>query len=70
MTDHIGTPLAFTDEGETVTWRAEHEPYGRVWAMRTADSYQPLRLPGQDRQHRGDGAAEDPRGHGGKACSS
>lgn len=51
FTDHLGTPLIQTDTAGAVYWRAEHEPYGRVFALRPptlADQHQPLRLPGQE----------------------
>jgi RHS repeat-associated protein len=48
FTDHLGTPLIQTDSAGVVFWRAEYEPYGRVFALRTADQHQPLRLPGQE----------------------
>ena len=48
FTDHLGTPLIQTDDSGAVYWRAEHEPYGSVFALRTADQHQPLRLPGQE----------------------
>jgi RHS repeat-associated protein len=48
FTDHLGTPLIRTDSAGVVFWRAEHEPYGSVFALRTADQHQPLRLPGQE----------------------
>ena len=45
--DHLGTPLLQTNGSDAVTWQAEHEPYGQVWALRAGDVHQPLRLPGQ-----------------------
>jgi RHS repeat-associated protein len=49
FTDHLGTPILQTDSSGTVVWRAEHEPYGNIWKMRTGSrTDQPLRLPGQD----------------------
>jgi RHS repeat-associated protein len=47
VADHLGTPLLQTDSSNNVYWRAEHEPYGKVWALRAGDAHQPLRLPGQ-----------------------
>jgi len=47
MADHLGTPLLQTDSSANVYWRAEYEPYGKVWALRASDVHQPLRLPGQ-----------------------
>jgi RHS repeat-associated protein len=51
FTDHLGTPLIQTTASQAVWWRAEYEPYGRVWAYNPtglADQHQPLRLPGQE----------------------
>ncbi|HKS22370.1 MAG TPA: RHS repeat-associated core domain-containing protein [Thermoanaerobaculia bacterium] len=50
FTDHLGTPLLQTDASAQVVWRAEYEPYGRLYALRAGDSEeeQPLRLPGQE----------------------
>jgi RHS repeat-associated protein len=48
FTDHLGTPLILTDTAEVIYWRAEHEPYGKVFSLRTGDQHQPLRLPGQE----------------------
>lgn len=48
FTDDLGTPLLQTDLTAAVTWRAEYEPYGNVYAMRTgARGDQSLRFPGQ-----------------------
>jgi RHS repeat-associated protein len=47
--DHLGTPIVQTDATATVTWRAEYEPFGNVWEMRTGPrTAQPLRFPGQE----------------------
>jgi len=48
FTDHVGTPLIQTSSVQGISWRAEHEPYGEVFALRTIDQHQPLRLPGQE----------------------
>jgi RHS repeat-associated protein len=49
FTDHLGTPILQTDAAATVTWRAEYEPFGNVWEMRTGKrTDQPLRFPGQE----------------------
>jgi RHS repeat-associated protein len=45
--DHLGTPLLQTEANGTVSWQAEHEPYGSVWVLRSGDVHQPLRFPGQ-----------------------
>lgn len=47
FTDHLGTPILQTKSDQTVYWRAEYEPYGKVFALRAADEHQPVRLPGQ-----------------------
>ncbi|MEO8429941.1 MAG: RHS repeat-associated core domain-containing protein [Acidobacteriota bacterium] len=46
--DHLGTPWVQTDAAGVQYWRAEYEPYGRVFSLSTADQHQPLRLPGQE----------------------
>lgn len=48
FTDHLGTPLIQTTASQSVSWRAEYEPYGKVWSLITPDQHQPLRLPGQE----------------------
>ncbi len=49
FTDHLGTPILQTQsDGTTMFWRAEYEPYGRLFSLRTTDQHQPLRLPGQE----------------------
>jgi RHS repeat-associated protein len=48
FTDHLGTPILQTSAAQGVTWRAEYEPYGAVFALRSPDQHQPLRLPGQE----------------------
>ncbi len=49
FTDHLGTPLLQTQsDGTTMFWRAEYEPYGRLFSLWTTDQHQPLRLPGQE----------------------
>jgi RHS repeat-associated protein len=45
--DLLGAPLIQTDINANVTYRAEYEPYGRIWSLRGSDVHQPLRLPGQ-----------------------
>jgi RHS repeat-associated protein len=47
--DHLGTPLIQTDATGAIDWRAEHEPYGTVSALRAGTArHQPLRFPGQE----------------------
>ncbi len=50
FTDHLGTPLLQTDSARNVVWRAEYEPFGRVFAYRAGNEgdEQVLRLPGQE----------------------
>ncbi|HKS23575.1 MAG TPA: carboxypeptidase regulatory-like domain-containing protein [Thermoanaerobaculia bacterium] len=48
FTDHLGTPLLLTNTDGSTYWRAEYEPFGAVYALRSADVHQPLRLPGQE----------------------
>jgi RHS repeat-associated protein len=48
FTDHLGTPLIQTTSTQVPWWRAEYEPFGRVFSLQTADQHQPLRLPGQE----------------------
>jgi len=48
FTDHLGTPLLLTNSDASTYWRAEYEPFGAVYALRSADTHQPLRLPGQE----------------------
>jgi RHS repeat-associated protein len=50
FTDHLGTPILQTSAAQGVTWRAEYEPYGSVFTLRSSDQHQPLRLPGQEAQ--------------------
>ena len=45
--DHLGTPLIQTDATASVSYQAEYEPYGKIFALRAGDLHQPLRLPGQ-----------------------
>jgi RHS repeat-associated protein len=56
FTDHLGTPLLQTSSLQGVVWRAEHEPYGSIYALRSYDRHQPLRFPGQEAEQLGTGA--------------
>jgi RHS repeat-associated protein len=48
-TDHLGTPIIQTDTTGTIVWRAEYDPYGTIYQMRTGtEAEQILRLPGQE----------------------
>jgi RHS repeat-associated protein len=47
--DHLSTPIITTDDSATIVWRAEYEPYGTIYTMRTGSTGdQPLRFPGQE----------------------
>jgi RHS repeat-associated protein len=49
FTDHLGTPIVQTDATGTIDWRAEYEPFGSMYTLRTdATRHQPLRFPGQE----------------------
>jgi len=50
FTDPLGTPLLQTNAAAQIMWRAEYEPYGRLYQLRAGGSEeeQPLRLPGQE----------------------
>jgi RHS repeat-associated protein len=54
FTDHLGTPILQTTSTAAVTWRAEYEPFGDVYALRagSASDDQPLRFPGQQVAYR------------------
>jgi RHS repeat-associated protein len=56
FTDHLGTPILQTSAAQGVTWRAEYEPYGAVFGLRSPDQHQPLRLPGQEAEQLSEGA--------------
>ncbi|HEX3529965.1 MAG TPA: carboxypeptidase regulatory-like domain-containing protein, partial [Thermoanaerobaculia bacterium] len=56
FTDHLGTPILQTSSTQGVTWRAEYEPFGEVYTLRSYDRHQPLRLPGQEAEQLGLGA--------------
>ncbi|HEX7152530.1 MAG TPA: RHS repeat-associated core domain-containing protein [Thermoanaerobaculia bacterium] len=58
FTDHLGTPL-LQMIGNSVAWRAEYEPFGRVYAYRAGnDIDQRLRLPGQEQVTDTDGTEQ------------
>jgi len=48
FTDHLGTPLLQVDADSNVVWRAEYEPYGRIYRLDSFETNQPLRFAGQD----------------------
>ena len=56
LTDHLGTPILQSSSAQGVTWRAEYEPFGEVYTLRSYDRHQPLRLPGQEAEQLGTGA--------------
>jgi RHS repeat-associated protein len=56
FTDYLGTPLLQTSAFQGIVWRAEHEPYGSIYALRSYDRHQPLRFPGQEAEQLGTGA--------------
>jgi RHS repeat-associated protein len=56
FTDHLGTPILQTSAQQGVVWRAEYEPFGSIFALRSYDRHQPLRLPGQEAEQLGLGA--------------
>jgi hypothetical protein len=53
FTDHLGTPILQTSAQQGIVWRAEYEPFGEVYALRSYDRHQPLRLPGQEAEQLG-----------------
>ncbi len=46
LVDHLGTPIAATDEAARVVWRGDADAFGAL-ADGQGDFFQPLRLPGQ-----------------------
>jgi len=46
-TDHLGTPIAMTDSGGGLVWRAEHVPFGGLHSLPVSAVTNNLRLPGQ-----------------------
>jgi len=46
--DHLGTPLAVTDESGQVVWRADYEPFGEA-TVTTSEIENQFRFPGQYR---------------------
>ncbi len=49
FTDHLGTPILQTNATGAIDWRAEYEPFGSVFTLRTGSTrHQPLRFPGQE----------------------
>jgi RHS repeat-associated protein len=62
FTDHLGTPILQTSAVQGIAWRAEYEPYGGVFALRSPDQHQPLRLPGQEAEQLGGGGVNGASG--------
>jgi RHS repeat-associated protein len=47
--DHLDTPILQTNSDGDLAWRAEYDPYGTAFSVRTGiDKHQPLRFPGQE----------------------
>ena len=46
LTDHLGTPMALTDDQKTVRWSAKYYPYGELYSE-YASATNELRFPGQ-----------------------
>lgn len=45
--DHLGTPIAMTNTSGTLVWRAEHSPFGGIYALTVSTISNNLRFPGQ-----------------------
>ena len=45
--DHLGTPIAMTDTSGALVWRAEHTPFGGIYALSVGTITNNLRFPGQ-----------------------
>ncbi|NMC00658.1 MAG: hypothetical protein GYA35_10300, partial [Thermoanaerobaculaceae bacterium] len=45
--DHLGTPIAMMDTSGTLVWRAEHTPFGSIYALTVGTIANNLRFPGQ-----------------------
>jgi RHS repeat-associated protein len=45
--DHLGTSIAMTDTTATLVWRAEHTPFGGIYALTVGTITNNLRFPGQ-----------------------
>ena len=46
-TDHLGTPIAMTDEQQIITWQAEYRPFGKADVDPASTVELNLRFPGQ-----------------------
>jgi len=45
--DHLGTPIAMTNGTGALVWRAEHTPFGGIFALTVGTTANNLRFPGQ-----------------------
>jgi RHS repeat-associated protein len=45
--DHLGTPIAMTNTSGALVWRAEHSPFGEIYALTVGTITNNLRFPGQ-----------------------
>jgi len=45
--DHLGTPIAMTNTSGALAWRAEHTPFGGIYALTVGTITNNLRFPGQ-----------------------
>ncbi len=45
--DHLGTPIAMTNSSGKLVWRAEHTPFGGIYALTVGTTTTNLRFPGQ-----------------------
>jgi RHS repeat-associated protein len=45
--DHLGTPIAMTDTSGALVWRAEHTPFGGIYALTVGTITNNFRFPGQ-----------------------
>jgi RHS repeat-associated protein len=45
--DHLGTPIAMTNTSGALVWRAEHTPFGGIYALTVGTITNNLRFPGQ-----------------------
>lgn len=45
--DHLGTPIAMTNGAGALVWRAEHTPFGGIYALTVGTVPNNLRFPGQ-----------------------
>ena len=47
-TEHLGAPIIQTNSSGAIVWQADYEPYGAIYKLRTADTHEPIRFPGQE----------------------